>query len=327
MAKRTLEGIDEIMISNPLMQFIGAENVKKIQDRFTNILLDQIRDDFRDYSEYIFYPPDHEEIINDAYEKVFSRCGDFDAIVCSGGDGTLNETIKALMKAERRIPLGYIPSGTMNDFASSIGIPKDMPEAAEVIVSGEPATVDIGSFNDEYFTYIAAFGAFTDVSYETPQQMKNMFGSLAYIMEGMRRLNTAKSYHVTVVNGDERIEDEFIFGMVSKSTSVGGFKGLGGTEVKLDDGVFEVFLIKTPKNLAEFQLTINAFLRREMDSEYFISFKSKQVEFHSDNDLPWTLDGEFGGNCRNVSIKNNCRAIDIFAPHLGGFDSPLSAIM
>ena len=262
---------------------------------------------------------------NDAYEKVSSRCADFDAIVCSGGDGTLNETIKALMKQEKRVPLGYIPSGTMNDFASSIGIPKDMPEAAEVIVKGEPTTVDIGSFNDEYFTYIAAFGAFTDVSYETPQQMKNMFGSLAYIMEGMKRLNTAKSYHVTVINGKEKIEDEFIFGMVSNSTSVGGFKGLGGMEVKLDDGVFEVFLIKTPKSLPEFQLTINALLKREADSEYFVSFKSKQVEFHSDNDLPWTLDGEFGGNCRNVCIKNNCRAIDIFTPHLGGVDSALSS--
>ncbi len=260
---------------------------------------------------------------NDAYEKILSRCGDFDAVVCSGGDGTLNETIKALMKSEKRIPLGYIPSGTMNDFASSIGIPKDMPEAASVIVKGEPVSVDIGSFNDEYFTYIAAFGAFTDVSYETPQQMKNMFGSLAYIMEGMKRLNTAKSYHVRITNGSEVIEDDFIFGMTSNSTSVGGFKGLSGTEVKLDDGVFEVVLIKTPKSLSEFQQTINAFLRREIDSKYFVSFKTKQVGFHSDDDLPWTLDGEYGGNCRNVVIKNNCRAIDIFTPHTGGLEAAL----
>ncbi len=260
---------------------------------------------------------------NDAFEKVCSRGGDFDAVVCSGGDGTLNETIKALMKSEKRIPLGYIPSGTMNDFASSIGIPKDMPEAAAVVAKGEPISVDIGSFNDEYFTYIAAFGAFTDVSYETPQQMKNMFGSLAYIMEGMKRLNTAKSYHVTVKNGSEVIEDDFIFGMVSNSTSVGGFKGISGTEVKLDDGVFEVVLIRTPKSLAEFQQTINAFLRREMDSQYFVNFKSDHVEFSSEDDLPWTLDGEYGGNCRNVTVKNNCRAIDIFTPHSGGVEAAL----
>jgi len=251
---------------------------------------------------------------NDAYEKIRVRCADFDTVVCSGGDGTLNETIKALMTSGQRIPLGYIPSGTMNDFASSLGIPKDMPEAAARIMDGRLVTVDAGSFNEEYFTYIAAFGAFTDVSYETSQQMKNMFGSLAYIMEGMKRLNTAKSYHVTVVHDGETVEDDFIFGMTSNSTSVGGFKGLGGNEVLLDDGVFEVFLIRFPKNLSEFQLTINALLKRELDAKYFISFKASQVEFHSDNDLPWTLDGEFGGNCRNVVIKNNYRAVDILAP-------------
>ncbi|MDE6709043.1 MAG: diacylglycerol kinase family lipid kinase, partial [Oscillospiraceae bacterium] len=113
------------------------------------------------------------------------------------------------------------------------------------------------------------------------------------------------------------IEDDFIFGMVSNSTSVGGFKGLGGTEVKLDDGVFEVFLIRTPKNLPEFQLTINSLLKRELDAKYFISFKAATVDFHSDNDLPWTLDGEFGGNCRNVTVKNNCKAIEIFAARKG----------
>lgn len=254
---------------------------------------------------------------NDAYEKIFSRCEDFDAVVCSGGDGTLNETIKALMTKNKRVPLGYIPSGTMNDFASCLGIPKDMPEAAERVVQGHAVTVDIGSFNEEYFTYIAAFGAFTDVSYETPQQMKNMFGRLAYIMEGMKRLNTMKSYRVTVTHDGETIEDDFIFGMVSNSTSVGGIKGLGGTEVKLDDGVFEVFLIKMPVSLQEFQLMINTLTKRELDSNAFISFKTSEVTFHSENDLPWTLDGEFGGNCRNVTIKNNCKAVDIFAPQLG----------
>lgn len=251
---------------------------------------------------------------NDAYEKTAARCDDFDVVVCSGGDGTLNETIKAIMTSNRRIPLGYIPSGTMNDFASSHGIPKDMQEAAQRITAGNLVTVDVGSFNEDYFTYIAAFGAFTDVSYETPQQMKNMFGSLAYIMEGMKRLNTAKSYHVTVMHDGETVEDDFIFGMASNSTSVAGIKDFGGTEVKLDDGLFEIFLIKTPKNLAEFQFTINSLLKHELDAKCFISFKASKVEFHSDNDLPWTLDGEFGGNCRNVTIKNNCKAIDIFAP-------------
>lgn len=254
---------------------------------------------------------------NDAYEKVLSRCEDFDAVVCSGGDGTLNETIKALMAGGRRMPLGYIPAGTMNDFASSLGISKDMPEAAKIIVGGQSNLVDVGSFNSEFFTYVAGFGVFTDVSYETPQQMKNMFGSLAYIMEGMKRLNTLKFYHVSVKYDGGLIEDDFIFGMVSNSTSVGGIKGLSGDGVKLDDGEFEVLLIKKPSSLTEFNLTINSLLRRELDAEYFTFFRASEVEFHSENDLSWTLDGEFGGNCRNVTVKNKCKAVEIFSPHLG----------
>ncbi len=250
---------------------------------------------------------------NDAYETVSSRCEDFDIVVCSGGDGTLNETIKAMMNIGTRVPLGYIPSGTMNDFASSIGIPKDMNVAAQKIVDGRSLIVDIGSFNDEYFTYIAAFGVFTDVSYETSQQMKNMFGSLAYLMEGMKRFNMAKSYHVSVTCNGETTEGEYVFGMVSNSSSVAGIKGLSGNDVSLNDGVFEVLLIKAPKSLADFQMTINALMKRETNSKYFDSFKASELTFHSDNDLPWTLDGEFGGNCRNVTIRNNYRAIEIYA--------------
>lgn len=250
---------------------------------------------------------------NDAFEKISERCGDFETVVCSGGDGTLNETIKAIMVSGRKIPLGYIPSGTMNDFASSLGIPKDMLKAAQKVVDGQTVTVDAGSFNDEYFTYIAAFGAFTDVSYETPQQMKNMFGSLAYIMEGIKRFNAIKSYHISIIHDGETIEDNFIFGMVSNSSSVAGMKGFGGYDIQLDDGVFEVFLIKKPNGLPEFQFTINSLLKHDLSSKCFIFFKSSQVEFQSDNDLPWTLDGEFGGNCRNVTIRNNCKAIEIFA--------------
>lgn len=250
---------------------------------------------------------------NDAYEKISSRIEDFEVVACSGGDGTLNETIKAVMTSGKRLPIGYIPSGTMNDFASAIGIPKDMPAAAQKIVDGDIVTVDIGSFNSEYFTYIAAFGMFTEVSYETSQQMKNMFGSLAYIMEGMKRFNMTKTYRVTVTCNGETTEDEYIYGMVSNSSSIGGIKGFGGDDILLDDGVFEVFLIKAPKNLQEFQFTINALMKHELDAKCFTCFKASEVTFHSDNDLPWTLDGEFGGNCRNVTVKNNHRAIDVFA--------------
>lgn len=250
----------------------------------------------------------------DAFQTVISRGCDFDVIVASGGDGTLNETIKGIMQLNKKIPIGYIPAGTMNDFASSLGIPKIMPLAAEKIVAGETAEVDIGSFNDEFFTYVAGFGAFTDVSYETPQPMKNVFGSLAYIIEvlNLKRLGTTKSYHVKISYDGYTIEDDFIYGMVCNSNSVGGIKGLTGKDVLLNDGVFEGLFIKMPKNIVELQSTVNALYNRDMSSGYLYYFKSSCINFESDSDIAWTLDGEFGGNLRNVTVKNHCRAVTIF---------------
>ncbi len=250
----------------------------------------------------------------DAYQTVVSRGSDFDVIVTSGGDGTLNETIKGIMQLNVKLPIGYIPAGTMNDFATCLGIPKNMPEAALKIVKGEVADVDIGAFNDEFFTYVAGFGAFTEVSYETPQQMKNMFGSLAYIVEGMnlKRLSNTKSYHVKLTYDGNDIEDDFIYGMVCNSNSVGGIKGLSGKDVLLNDGVFEGLFIKMPKSIADFQLTINALLARDMTSEYLYYFKTSEVEFFSEDDIPWTVDGEFGGNHSTGVISNKCKAVRIF---------------
>ena len=250
----------------------------------------------------------------DAFQTAVSRGSDFDVIVTSGGDGTLNETIKGVMQLNKKIPIGYIPAGTMNDFATSLGIPKLMPQAAEKIVAGETAEVDIGSFNDEYFTYVAGFGAFTEVSYETPQPMKNVFGSLAYIIEvlNLKRLSNTKSYHVKITYDGFTIEDDFIYGMVCNSNSVGGIKGLSGKDVLLNDGVFEGLFIKMPKNLIELQNTVNALYNRDMNSGYTYYFKSACISFESDTDIAWTLDGEFGGNLRNVTVKNNCRAVKIF---------------
>lgn len=251
---------------------------------------------------------------NDACETILSRGEDFDVIVCSGGDGTLNESIKGIMSLSRKIPLGYIPAGTMNDFAACLGISKNMPEAVKKIVEGKTAEVDVGSFNEDYFTYVAGFGAFTDVSYETPQQMKNMFGSLAYIVEGLKlkRLSSTKAYHITIEHDGESYTDDFIYGMIANSNSIAGIKGLSGKNILLNDGIFEGLFIKMPKTLAELQMTINALLMREMDSKHFYYFKSGGVVIRSDDEISWTLDGEYGGNSRNVVIKNNCRAVVIF---------------
>lgn len=251
----------------------------------------------------------------DAVNVITEQGADYDVIVVSGGDGTMNEAIKGIMNIGVKVPLGYIPAGTMNDFASSLGIPHNMTDAADKIVSGETAEVDIGAFNDEFFTYVAGFGAFTDVSYGTSQQMKNVFGSLAYIAEGLRikRLNSMKPYRVNIEYDGNVIEDDFIYGMICNSMSVGGFKGLGGKDVLMNDGIMEGLFIKNPKNLIELQQIINALLARNLESEYFYYFKTGKAVVTAEEEIPWTLDGEFGGNVARAEIGAKNKAICLFA--------------
>ncbi|MGN0666929.1 MAG: diacylglycerol/lipid kinase family protein [Huintestinicola sp.] len=248
---------------------------------------------------------------DDAFMSVRDRAGDFDVIACSGGDGTMNEVIKGIMDGGYHLPVGYIPAGTMNDFASSLGISKFMPDAASTIASGEPHFVDIGGFNENYFTYVAAFGAFTNVSYETDQQKKNTFGALAYIAEAFKTIDKDKHYDVTIKTKDKTVTGNYIFGMVANSLSVGGIKGLAGYDVSMNDGIFEGIFIKNPATLMEFQQTLNALIRRELDSPYFDYIKSSEFEFISDTPIPWTIDGEFGGSCEKVSISVYHKALEI----------------
>ena len=175
---------------------------------------------------------------HDGIEKMESCSDGYDLIVCSGGDGTLDEVVTGMRKRSYKAPLGYIPAGTTNDFATSLGIPKDILAAADTAVNGIPFPCDVGTFNNDYFIYIAAFGLFTDVSYETKQSMKNILGHLAYVLEGAKRIFNIPSYKIRVIHDGEEIEDEFIYGMVTNSRSVGGFKGIIGTNVVFDDGEF-----------------------------------------------------------------------------------------
>ena len=211
------------------------------------------------------------------------------------------------------LPLGYIPAGTMNDFASTLGISKDMPTAARTIIRAEPVPVDIGVFNDMFFTYVAAFGIFTKVSYGTDQQLKNSFGTLAYVIEAARMQDMEKSYHMTIKYDDVVIEDDFIFGMTANSLSIGGIKGLAGTDVWLDDGIFEGLFIRKPKTIAEFPMIVNALIRREFSSPYLYYFKSSEFELESPDPVDWTLDGEFGGTHKKVKVRNAHCAVKIFS--------------
>ena len=235
----------------------------------------------------------------------------YDLIVCSGGDGTLNEVIQGVMKSEDKMPIGYIPAGSTNDFARGVGIPKEIEEAVQWIINGKPYPCDIGSFNDKYFTYIAAFGAFIEVTYETSQQAKNMLGHAAYILNGLTRLKSIKSYHMSVTYDTGTIEDDYIFGMVTNSSSVAGLLSL--SDFLLDDGLYEVTLIKTPSNPLDLQRIIHSLLNIDIDIDtaYIKSFRTSKIKFECDEELQWTIDGEYGGSYKVTNICNNKQAIEL----------------
>ena len=247
----------------------------------------------------------------DAFEQVKEMASEVDLIVCSGGDGTLNEVVSGLMKCEVRPPLGYIPAGSTNDFASSLAIPKNFAKATKAIVEGQPYPCDIGEFNDDTFAYIAAFGAFTDVAYQTEQVWKNAFGHIAYVLEGARRIFDIKSYPLTIEVDGQTYKDDYIYGMVTNSKSVGGFKMLTGKHVKMDDGLFEVVFIRQPKNPIELSEIITSLGNGDDKTELIDSFKTSKIKIKSKQKLPWTLDGEFGGEHKEVTITNNKHALEI----------------
>ena len=255
----------------------------------------------------------------DAYYQIKEyEVGKYDLIACSGGDGTIDEVATGMMKRREMgkdvVPVGYIPAGTTNDFAKSLHIPRKPLAAADNAVKGVPFPCDIGKFNDSVFVYIAAFGIFTDVSYETDQAVKNVLRHMAYILEGAKRIFNIPSYKIKVEHDGEVIEDEFIFGMVTNSRSVGGFSNMVGKNIVFDDGLFEVTLIKTPKNPIALQEIIAALLIEQVDTKHMYTFKTKKITFDSVEEIPWTLDGEFGGEQDYVEIENVQKAMEIMVP-------------
>ena len=247
----------------------------------------------------------------DAMQKVKNETKNYDLVICSGGDGTLDEAVTGMMQSEKKVPLGYIPAGSTNDFANSLKIPKDIVKAAHVAVEGRKFQVDVGYFNGDSFIYIAAFGLFTDVSYQTSQELKNVLGHAAYILEGAKRLHNITSYKMRVEYDGNIIEDEFAYGMITNSVSVGGFKKLTGKNVLLDDGLFEVTLIRMPKNPVEWNEILSCLANLKDDSDLIYTFKTDCVKFLPEDVIPWTLDGEFGGEHKNVIVKNVHQALEI----------------
>ncbi|MCI8529444.1 MAG: diacylglycerol kinase family lipid kinase [Lachnospiraceae bacterium] len=247
----------------------------------------------------------------DAREVVEGRRDSYELVVCSGGDGTLDEVVTGMIRSGIRTPIGYIPAGSTNDFGGSLSLPKKMVRAAETIMEGRNFPCDVGSFNDDIFVYIAAFGLFTDVSYETGQDMKNILGYMAYLLEGMKRLSSVRSFPMKVSWEGNQVEENFIFGMITNSVSVGGFKNITGKHVKLDDGVFEVTLIKSPRNPVELNNIMLSLLNRNIDTNAMYCFRTAELVLESKESVAWTLDGENGGSHTKVVIRNICKGMEI----------------
>lgn len=250
----------------------------------------------------------------DAYELAMHQAKHYDILVCSGGDGTLSEVVDGLMMSKHHPILGYIPSGSTNDFATSLRLYKDIGRAAQTVVDGMPYLCDVGQFNGRSFIYVAAFGAFTDVPYQTPLQRKHALGHLAYLLEGVKRLPSLEPCSVHVEYDGNVIEDEILCGMVSNSNSIGGFQGLSGKGVHMDDGLFEVTLFKAPKNPMELQGIVNGFLTRNHNKNLVYQFRTQRLTLSFPTSTAWTLDGEFGGAHQEVSITNRKHALAILKP-------------
>ena len=246
-----------------------------------------------------------------ATELIMQEGSEYDLIIFSGGDGTLDEVVTGMMQMDEKRPIGYIPMGSTNDFANSLQLPKNVRKAAEIALDGQPFACDVGQFNDNSFIYVAAFGIFTEVSYQTNQELKNLLGHAAYILEGAKSLLDIEAYEMRVEYEDTILEGEFIFGMVTNSISVGGFKQIAGKNVLLDDGVFEVTLIKRPKNPLELNEIVTSLLARVDNTELIYSFKTDEIRFYTEKEVTWTLDGEYGGSHNQVVIKNWHRAVEI----------------
>jgi diacylglycerol kinase (ATP) len=247
----------------------------------------------------------------DASRTITEYADSVDLTVCSGGDGTLDEVVDGLMKVRPHLPIGYIPTGSTNDFGASLGISRDPVRAAKDIVNGKVCPCDVGSFNYKNFVYIAAFGLFTDVAYQTDQTLKNTFGYTAYMIEAGKRLFKIPNYRLKVSADHLNLEDDFVYGMITNSRSVGGMKNLPGSNVDLSDGLFEVRLIFPPKNPKELSDVITTLLNPKMSSPLVLSFKTESLHIESEENVAWTLDGEYGGAYQIVDIHNQKQALHI----------------
>ncbi len=300
------------MIQSPKLLFVynphaGKETIKshllEIIDIFTKAGY-----------EVIAYPTQSRK---DGERRVRERADDIELVVCSGGDGTCNEVVSGMLESNFQVPIGYVPAGSTNDFASSLKIPSSMIRAAGTIVDGRDFLCDVGRLNKRAFVYCAAFGVFTDISYSTNQTLKNALGHTAYLLQSVRELQEIRTYHAKITYGNGTvIEDEFIYGMITNSVQVGGIKGITGKNVSLDDGEFEVTLVRRPSNIIELPSIVSTMLGRTHlpPSPHLFNFKTSHVVIETEDEMPWTLDGEYGGSHTKADITVERKAFTIRVP-------------
>lgn len=247
----------------------------------------------------------------DGGQQVARQARDMDLVVCCGGDGTFNETVSGVLSAGTGTPIGYIPAGSTNDFASSLHLSSNIVQAAKDIVEGAPVSYDVGLFGQRYFSYVASFGAFTRASYATPQNVKNALGHTAYVLSGIQELSQIKKEHVRMELDGQVVEDDFLFGAISNSTSVGGILTLDPKQVDMRDGKFEILLVRAPVEFGEISECIRALQRQEYNCAMLTFRSAKHITIFADPEMNWTLDGEMEPGHEQVEVENLHHAIQI----------------
>lgn len=237
-----------------------------------------------------------------------------DLVVCMGGDGTFNEVVAGVTESGSHTPIGYIPCGSTNDFAGSMRLSRNLMQAARDILHGQPRTLDIGQFGERYFSYVASCGAFTRASYSTPQNMKNIFGHLAYIMEGVKDLPSLRPYRLRIETAEAVYEDDYVFCAICNTTSVAGILTLDPAVVDMQDGLLELLLIRHPKNAGELNECILALQERNYNSPMLTLCSADRLTVHADPTVEWTLDGEYEPGHDTVTVTNQHNAITLIAP-------------
>ena len=247
----------------------------------------------------------------DGERRVRERDDGYDIVVCCGGDGTLDEVVSGMMNSNVKVPIGYVPAGSTNDFAKSLKISSDPVQAAKDIVRGTPCPIDVGIFGKENFIYVVAFGIFTDISYSTSQKLKNKLGHSAYIISAFKELARVKPVKLAARIDGKVISGEFLYGQITNSRSVGGFRAIGVKDMSFSDGKFECLFIKKPKNPLELAKILTAIATNKMNPKLMYKCNAKEVVIVGKEPIPWTKDGEYGGTFKKIKTTNGHKAISI----------------